>query len=681
MKHVLFKKGIILLSFILTSITLFSQELYVGTNYHPHDLKNVAQWSNDIKLMKDAGFKVVRMGHLAWDSYEPSEGHFDFDWFDKVMDMMNKAGIKVILDIAVRPAPVWLHHKYPSIDVTDEEGHRLYANSRYMEDVGDPMYQKYALQYADALTKHYAHHPALLAFGIDNESGAGVFSFSETVQKRFISWLREKYLSTDSLNVAWATQRWSRRINDFDEVGLPALSSYMTGSPEKVLDFRRFLSDEIVHFLLKVIAVVNQNAPKALTNTNAWYFTSRYFDYAPITYSGKLTREGCGFYPGGSLLDNNGLIDALFGIERIQYEQTTPFWCNEFLSMNAVPGAIRKSAYASLLYGNQMVCGWTWQSMHNGEEQYLEGLLDWDGQPSRRYEEYKQIATEFKKIEKYFPYQPKADIALAFSFPSQMIGKSAYPERHDAQVETCFKSLFYRNVDSKVIDISRSLLKYKLVIIPGYAVMTEAEAHKIRSFIKDGGTVIMTGNSDVVDEHGKVYNSIHPANLNDVFGIRIGGFEEIASMNELSKNAVGDHSLTLSFNGTNIQTEATIFDVIQPKGCDVLASITSMKTSYPIITSHSYGKGKAIYVGLAANDKWLTPLFDYLLPMISIQGPNVPQGVLARQIDKKHILYLNTTNAVQCIQISRKAKSLLNGSTYEASFNIQPNEPEFIEIE
>ena len=47
--------------------------------------------------MKDAGFNVVRMGHLAWDSYEPSEGKFDFEWFDTVMDMMNEAGIKVIL--------------------------------------------------------------------------------------------------------------------------------------------------------------------------------------------------------------------------------------------------------------------------------------------------------------------------------------------------------------------------------------------------------------------------------------------------------------------------------------------------------------------------------------------------------------------------------------------------------
>lgn len=93
---------------------------------------------------------MVRMGHLAWDSYEPPEEKFDFGWFDTVMDMMNKAGIKVILDIAIRPAPIWLHVKYSSIDITDASGNR---------DVGDPMYQKYALIYADSITKHYAKYP------------------------------------------------------------------------------------------------------------------------------------------------------------------------------------------------------------------------------------------------------------------------------------------------------------------------------------------------------------------------------------------------------------------------------------------------------------------------------------------------------------------------------------------
>jgi beta-galactosidase len=198
--------------------------------------------------MKEAGFKVVQMGHLAWDSYEPSEGKFDFEWFDKVMDMMNEAGIKVILDIAVRPAPIWLHYKYPSIDIIDKNGNRLYPNHRYMEDIGDPMYQEYALRYADSLTKHYANHPALLAFGIDNESGHGQISYSETARQRFIAWLKKKYSTVDNLNIAWAGQRWSRKINQWEEIGFPVATHY-NDVPERMLDFRRFVSDEINQLL------------------------------------------------------------------------------------------------------------------------------------------------------------------------------------------------------------------------------------------------------------------------------------------------------------------------------------------------------------------------------------------------------------------------------------------------
>ena len=210
---------------ILLGLNGKSQVLYVGANYHPHDDKNPEKIKKDIQLMKAAGFNVVRMGHLAWDSYEPSEGKFDFEWFDNVMDMMNEAGIKVILDIAIRPAPIWLHHKYPSIDIIDANGDVLYPNHRYMEDIGDPMYQKYALRFTDAITKRYANHPALLAFGIDNESGDGRISYSETARQRFIAWLKNKYSTLDNLNKAWATQRWSRRINQFEEIGFPDSNS------------------------------------------------------------------------------------------------------------------------------------------------------------------------------------------------------------------------------------------------------------------------------------------------------------------------------------------------------------------------------------------------------------------------------------------------------------------------
>ena len=500
--------------------------------------------------MKAAGFNVVRMGHLAWDSYEPSEGLFDFGWFDTVMDLMNDAGIKVILDIAIRPAPLWLHHKYPSIDITDANGNVLYPNHRYMEDIGDPMYQKYALRYTDALTKHYANHPALLAFGIDNESGDGQISYSETARQRFIVWLKNKYSTVDNLNKAWAGQRWSRKINDFDEVGFP-VSGSVNGAPERMLDFRRFVSDEINQLLFKVLDVVNTNAPNAFTNTNAWYFSPlKYFDYSEIAYSGKMTREGEGFYYGNSLVTNWGVMNTAFGISRIQFESTNPFWCTEFTTMTAVPNSIRKAAYASLMYGNQMVCGWTWQSMWAGEEQYLEGMLDWDGIPNRKYDEYKKIAAEFKKIEKFFPYKLKAEVGLAFSFPSQ-IASSAFPEQHENQLQACWDLFYWRNMDSRVVEISRSNLDYKLLFVPGVAVMDKITANKIRNFVKNGGTVVMTANSAIVDTTGQVFASTRPGMLNDVFGIRLGGYEETEALNEISRKSFRGKRIELNYKGNS----------------------------------------------------------------------------------------------------------------------------------
>jgi beta-galactosidase len=662
------------------NFSLKAQGLYVGANYHPHDDKDPEKIRKDIQLMKAAGLNVVRMGHLAWDSYEPADGKFNFGWFDTVMDLMGEAGIKVILDIAIRPAPIWLHHKYPSIDIVDANGNVQYPNHRYMDDVGDPNYQKYAVRYTDTLTKRYGKHPALIAFGIDNESGDGPISYSETARKRFITWLKKKYATTDKLNEAWATQRWSRKINQFEEIGFP-VSGTINGAPERMLDFRRFVSDEINQLLFKVIDKVNTNAPNALVNTNAWYYSPlKYFDYSQIAYSGKMTRQGCGFYPGNSLTTNWGIMNALFGISRIQFESTNPFWCSEFTTMTAVPNSIRKSAYATLMYGNQMVCGWTWQSMHGGEEQYLQGMIDWDGIPNRKYDEYMKIATEFKKIGKFFPYNPQAEVGLAFSFPSQ-IASSYFPEQHDGQLQACFNLFYYRNMDARVVEISKSSLNYKLLFVPGVAVMDEVTAAKIRGFVKNGGTVVMTGNSAMVDETGKVFASTHPGRLNDVFGIRVAGYEETETLNEISRKSFKGRQIGVNYKGKEINSESTRFDVIEPKGAEILANLTSLDKDYPIITSNKYGKGTAIYIGLPAKGEILNPLFDDLIRELSInKGPEVPSGVMARQIDNNHILYLNVSGETKEILMKRNSKSILWDKDYNGNFTIAPYEPEFIEL-
>ncbi|HTY00527.1 MAG TPA: beta-galactosidase [Bacteroidota bacterium] len=673
-------RGVFSLLVLCVGYLSYSQELYVGANYHPHD-SDPKTWSRDIQLMQQAGFRVVRMGHLAWDSYEPKDGHFDFGWFDQVMDKMHAAGIKVILDVAVRPAPLWLHHKHPSINVADVNGILQYPNHRYMEDVGDPYYQQYALRFANALVRHYAKHPALLAFGIDNEPGDGPISYSATVRARYISWLKAKYGSVEKLNRAWAGQRWSRRVGTFDEVGLP-VSAGAVGSPERVLDFRRFVSDEVSGFEETLIDQVRADAPGVLTTGNMWYYsTMKYFDYSKIAYSGKIARGGCGFYPGLSIRNNEGIEGALFGMERIQFENTTPFWCTEFTTMTAVPGSIRKSAYASLMLGNQLICGWTWQSMHAGEEQFLEGMTDWDGRPNRKYFEYKNIAAEFRKIEGYgFPYKPVPDVALAFSFPSQ-IASGAFPEPHDGQVQTSFTCFNKRNVDTRVVDLIRSRLPYKLLVIPGVAVMDDVSASKIREFINGGGTAIMTGYSAMLDEHHQVFSTTLPGRLSDVFGIRVSSFEETESMNELSRLGLQGRQLRVRYRDRNIACESPRFDVIEPTDAEVLGSIVGLDREYPVVTTHKFGAGIAVYIGLPAREELLDPIIGESISRLAIKtGPEVPAGVMARQINPTHLLYLNLDGTAKHVELKGRSYSILRNQEYEDGFTIGPYEPEFVEI-
>ncbi len=87
-------------------------------------------------------------------------------------------------------------------------------------------------------------------------------------------------------------------------------------------------------------------------------------------------------------------------------------------------------------------------------------------------------------------------------------------------------------------------------------------------------------------------------------------------------------------------------------------------------------------LALPAKEEILNPLLDDLINELSIKkGPDVPSGVMARQIDSNHFLYLNITGEPKEITIKGKSKSILFDKNYSGNFTIAPYEPEFIEVE
>jgi len=661
----------------------FKGKLYVGANYHPHDSSRV-EWIRDLDLMAAAGFRVLRAGHLAWDSYEPRDGEFTFEWFDEFLQLADEHDIGVILDIAARPAPLWLHRKHPTIDIVNVHGKREHANSRYLEDVGDPAYVEHAVRFADALSSRYAEHPALLAFGIDNEPGSGPYSYSDSVRARFITWLHGRYGTTERLNAAWGGQRWSRRVSDFDEIDLPR-SGFHEAPVERMIDFRTFVSDEILAAHTALIDRVAANAPGKILTGNQWYFVEgdegRYFDYAPVAYSGRITRGGGGLYPHNSQRDKATLYHSLSVIARIQFESSTPYWATETTTETAVTGAVRKAAYASLIYGNQLMCGWTWQSHHAGEERFLQGQIDWDGLPNRKYDEYRQLAQEFRQIEKFgFPYQPRAEVALGFSFPGQL-ASAAFPEKHDRQVETVFGALLEQNIDLRIVDILRSDLPYRLLIIAGMAIIDELTAARIRGFVEAGGTVIMTSYSGWFDVHGKIVDATRPHLLDDVFGIRLGPYQEPAILNEATDGARTGDEVQIDFADGTVRTSASRFDEVHLRGARTVATITGLDLDYPAVTSNEFGAGRAIYLSLPARSELVDRVIAEELERLGIQpSVDVPRGVIARRTDASHALYVNVAPEQRTISLPPGTRSVFTGTALGTTMTLPPFDVEFVEF-
>jgi beta-galactosidase len=647
-------------------------QLFVGTCYQPKD-RSPEQIRQDIALMKQAGFTMVRMGDLSWDAFEPSEGRLEFAWFDDILKQMHQAGIKVILDIGGSPAPIWLHEKYPSVNMVNQQGATVQPAERYMDDISSPDYRQHLIRFADELTRHYAHNPALAAIGYNNEIGNGVMSYSEADRQRFIEWLKAKYRTIANLNKAWATQRWSRHLNSFDEVQLP----YFDGPapPERYLDLRRFWSDVTISVLEDLEKVRARNAPNLPAVSNLWDTAGRRgFDY--LSSARKYTSYGAeGFYPANPL---NVTLSALL----IKGDLPTPAWFNEFTAggggyYGGPKGIIRMWAYLALIDYGQTFLAWTFNTHRGGEEQALFGLLDHDGTPSWKYAEYKQIAGEFSKLQKLdFPRYHKPDVAIAYSFESNVASHPPGPSStvrqyftvgYTDQVESALKPFFEDNIDAAIINIGHSTLDYKLVVVPAHYVMDAASADAIRNYVRNGGTVIMSAMSAKVDENSQWFDTPMPGRLSDVFGIRTEEFYRPNTPPEID------------LNGKIEKSSIGFYEVLEPRTAEPMAMFTNTPEKSPAITVNNYGKGRAIYVAVPSQMSVLAPLVRGLYADLGIEkGPETPDGVYARMVDGR-TLYVNTTGEEKTVTIRGSKRGIISGTSYEGVIRLKPYDADLVE--
>ena len=152
--------------------------------------------------MAAAGFNVVRIAEFSWGLCEPEDGKFDFSWLRRVMDVMGKAGLKVVLATPTAAPPLWLAKLHPEILPIDEHGHVKHEGTRRAVCLNSDVYWNRSKRVVEAMAKALGNHPQLIAWQIDNGVGSHFTeaSFNEGSRLEWQNWLKLKYKSIQNLN-------------------------------------------------------------------------------------------------------------------------------------------------------------------------------------------------------------------------------------------------------------------------------------------------------------------------------------------------------------------------------------------------------------------------------------------------------------------------------------------------
>jgi beta-galactosidase len=599
------KRSLLLILMLSLTICICSQPekfstILYGVAYY-HEYMPYERLDKDIQMMKDAGINVVRVGESTWSLFEPEEGRFEFAWMDRIIDKMHQAGIKVILGTPTYSIPAWLALKHPEIFVERLNGTKSSYGIRQNFDIQSPVYLFYSERIIRKMMEHYAKHPGIIGYQVDNETGT-YGAANDDWFRGFVNYLKDKYVTTDTLNKLWGLNYWGMTLNDWDEFptrhnatnpsyklewdmyGQKVVADYLTWQAEIVSEYKR--PDQfITHCFMPSLTTLDQLAATRkmdMPSLNVYHGSQNNVAGEDVMWADDFYR---------SLKKNNHLVTET-NAQTIGWDargQTPPF-----------DGQGRLFVYSHLAGGANMVEYWHWHSLHYGQETYWKGVLGHDLEPNRFYNEVSKTANELQKIgPKLVNLKIRNRAAILYSRASDF-GISYMPVK-DGNVymevmRQMHRAAFRNNIGIDfVLAENADFTGYDLLFVPPLYVASDELLKKISDFVRNGGHVIMSIKSGFCDENSVVRYIMAPGPLRDACGFTYQEFSVISPM------PLKDDPFRV---GQEKNRASTWVEFLIPGSAKTLASYDDpFFGRYPAITENRYGKGSLIYEGCVVSDE------------------------------------------------------------------------------
>ena len=638
-----------------------------GGDYNPEQwLDRPDILKKDIEYFKKAHINTVSMGMFSWAVLEPEEGRYNFDWLEDVINNLYKEGIYTILSTPSGARPKWMADKYKEVLRVDPDRTRRFFGGRHNHCYTSPVYREKIYNINKKLSEHFGKHPAVILWHISNEYGGECHC--PLCQEKFREWLKEKYGTIENLNSSWCTTFWSHTYNSFDQIESPSPKGE-NALHALTLDWKRFVTDRTVDFMRHEISAIRAGGSELPATANLMY------DYDGLDYKkfkDVMDIVSWDNYPSWHKKDEyTTAVDGAMQHDLMRSIRKAPFLLMEscpsatnWKPINKLkkPGMHLAASLKAVAHGSDSVLYFQLRQSQGASEKFHGAVIDhYGGDDTRVFREVTEVGEALEQIREIVGSEIKCQAAVLYDRENDWALKDAQgPRNEDMHYQECvqkqYRALRRKGCNTDIITMEHDLSDYKLVTVPMAYMFYHGYAEKLCTFAENGGTLVISYWSGLVDETDKCYLEGTPHGLMEAAGIRT---EEIDALYDWEENhgipETGNHlGITKSYTCKNLCELAKVSDA------EVMMRYSEdFYQGYPVLTHKKYGKGHVYYVAADMEAAFYEDFLGRAADEAGVDTPLdfVPEGVsvTTRETEDTEYLFIqNFAGKTETVSVSEE---------------------------
>lgn len=658
-----------------------------GGDYNPDQwIRTPEVWDEDMRLMRLSGCNAMSIGIFSWSALEPAEGRFEFGWLDTIMDKLAKNQAYAVLATPSGSKPAWMSRAYPEVCRVGANGVRQAHGGRHNHCRTSPVYREKCQTINRHLAERYKDHPALLVWHVSNEYNGGECHCNLCLSA-FRQWLRVRYDNQiDELNHAYWSAFWSHTYPDFDDV-VPNDSSIHG----LMLDWERFKTHQTIDFFKAERVPLRELTPEVPVTTNfmpghdtldywafaremdviSWDSYPNWHEHADelgeAVYT-ALQHDMCRAMKGGKPFM---LMESVPSI---------PTRCR--VKKRKEPGMHVLSSLQAVAHGSDTVQYFQWRKSRGGLEKFHGAVVDHEGsENTREFKEVAEVGRVLAKLDAVVGTSVQPEVAVIQDWENEWAireGARVYLGENAKYRPECvahYRPFWASGVPVDVIDQSGDLTQYKLVVIPMAYMMRPGFAGRLKAYVAQGGTAVMTYWSAVVDESDLCHlGGIPGEGLREVFGVWEEESQSFYPHESVGVAMTAGNALGLSGEYKAVDT----CSVIHPRGATVVATFTDQYfAGSPALTVNPHGRGKAYYIAARMQGDFLAAFYQKLVASLGVErtlNTELPPGVTAQlRTDgrTRYVFLMNFNRGPAQVTLDGTYTDLLSGEAVSGRLTLE----------